>query len=73
MTTKTQVYADTAELPSLILVDDGRDFLIVLSQAMQKHGFDVKTAISAEAGIALAQTEAPKFAVVDLKWKVTQV
>jgi two-component system response regulator RegA len=67
MTTKPQVYADTAELPSLMLVDDDHDFLTVLSQAMQKRGFDVKTANSAEAGIALAQTEAPEFAVVDLK------
>jgi two-component system response regulator RegA len=67
MTTKPQVYADTAELPSLMLVYDDHDFLTVLSQAMQKRGFDVKTANSAEAGIALAQTEAPEFAVVDLK------
>lgn len=56
-----------AELPTLLLVDDDCDFLKVLAAAMQKRGFAVTTANSAESAFAIAQTEAPEFAVVDLK------
>lgn len=55
------------ELPTLMLVDDDGDFLNVLASAMQKRGFTVTTADSAERAYALAQIEAPEFAVVDLK------
>lgn len=59
--------ANHYELPTLMLVDDDRDFLNVLATAMQKRGFTVTTADSAERAYALAQIEAPEFAVVDLK------
>lgn len=55
------------EQPSLLLVDDDEAFIGALSRAMQKRGFDVSTAHSAEAGFALAQQDPPEFAVVDLK------
>lgn len=55
------------ELPSLLLVDDDEAFISALSRAMQKRGFDVSTAHSAETGFALAQQDPPEFAVVDLK------
>lgn len=64
--TNTQA-ANHSELPTLLLVDDDHDFLMVLSAAMQKRGFSVSTADSAEGAYALAQIEAPEFAVVDLK------
>ncbi len=57
------------ELPTLLLVDDDSDFLSVLAKAMQKRGFAVTTADSAESAYALAQMEAPEFAVVDLKMR----
>lgn len=56
-----------SELPTLLLVDDDSDFLKVLAAAMQKRGFVVTTAGSAESAYTIAQTEAPEFAVVDLK------
>lgn len=67
MLNKELVYADNAELPSLMLVDDDADFLSALASAMQKRGFQVFTANSAESGIRLAEKEPPEFAVVDLK------
>lgn len=57
------------ELPTLLLVDDDNDFLTVLASAMEKRGFAVSTADSAESAYALAQNEAPEFAVVDLKMR----
>jgi len=56
-----------AEHPSLLLVDDDDAFLQALARAMQKRGFEVTTAHSAEEGIAIATAEPPEFAVVDLK------
>ncbi|MEK9939458.1 MAG: response regulator transcription factor [Methylotenera sp.] len=58
-----------SELPTLLLVDDDSDFLNVLSNAMQKRGFAVTSADSAESAYVLAQIEAPEFAVVDLKMR----
>lgn len=55
------------ELPSLLLVDDDEAFLQALSRAMQKRGFDVTTAHSAEEGIGIASNDPPEYAVVDLK------
>lgn len=57
------------EQPTLLLVDDDTDFLGVLAHAMQKRGFSVITADSAESAYTLAQIEAPEFAVVDLKMR----
>ncbi len=55
------------EKPSLLLVDDDEAFLSALSSAMQKRGFTVTTANSAENGFETAQHDPPEFAVVDLK------
>lgn len=54
-------------LPSLLLVDDDQDFLKALCSAMQKRGFLVSLANSAESAFAIASQDPPEFAVVDLK------
>jgi two-component system response regulator RegA len=59
--------AITDEKPTLLLVDDDAEFLSVLSPAMTKRGFLVTLAHSAEEAFALAQQDAPEYAVVDLK------
>lgn len=61
--------ADTPqdERPSVLLVDDDEVFLGVLAKAMQKRGFQVETAPSAEAAIEIATMDPPEFAVIDLK------
>jgi two-component system response regulator RegA len=55
------------EKPSLLLVDDDSVFLNVLANAMQKRGFEVTCATSAETAINIATEDPPEFAVVDLK------
>jgi two-component system response regulator RegA len=55
------------ENPTLLLVDDDEEFLSVLAPAMNKRGFLVSTANSAESAFALAKQDPPEFAVVDLK------
>jgi two-component system, response regulator RegA len=56
-----------AERPSLLIVDDDEAFISALSRAMQKRGFEVTTAHSAEDGFTIASKEPPEYAVVDLK------
>ncbi len=55
------------EKPTLLLVDDDAIFLTALTKAMQKRGFAVSTAPSAEIAIEMANIDPPEFAVVDLK------
>ncbi len=55
------------ENATLLLVDDDVDFLNALSHAMQKRGYLVTLANSAESAFELAMIEPPEFAVVDLK------
>ncbi|CAN4268609.1 COG4567 Response regulator consisting of a CheY-like receiver domain and a Fis-type HTH domain [Methylophilaceae bacterium] len=55
------------ENPTLLLVDDDEEFLSVLAPAMNKRGFLVSTANSAESAFALAEQDPPEYAVVDLK------
>src|SRR4030067_2643181 len=53
--------------PGLLLVDDDETFVRVLSAALQRRGFAVRTAHDVAAGLAAAEQESPEFAVVDLK------
>ena len=57
----------TVENPTLLLVDDDEEFLSVLAPAMNKRGFLVSTANSAESAFALAEQDPPEYVVVDLK------
>lgn len=52
---------------SLLLVDDDKPFLTRLERAMQKRGFDVRTADSVAAGIAQVKSNPPAYAVVDMR------
>ena len=45
---------DLGEDRSLLLVDDDEPFLRRLAKAMEKRGFDVETAGSVAAGVAIA-------------------
>jgi len=59
------------ELPdgdrSLLLVDDDKAFLTRLERAMQKRGFDVRSADTVAAGLSAVEALAPAYAVVDLR------
>lgn len=52
---------------SLLIVDDDAAFRTRLARAMEKRGFQVATAESLATGMALAQTVAPAFAILDLR------
>ena len=52
---------------TLLLVDDDPPFLNRLARAMERRGFDVRTAGSVADGVAAVDSDAPDFAVVDLR------
>lgn len=52
---------------SLLLVDDDKPFLTRLERAMEKRGFDVRTADSVAAGLAQVKSNPPAYAVVDMR------
>ncbi len=52
---------------TLLLVDDDEVLRERLGKALRERGFEVTTAESGEAAIAVARRDAPEFAVVDLR------
>jgi two-component system, response regulator RegA len=52
---------------SLLIVDDDAPFLARLARAMERRGYEVRTALSVAEGIAAARAEPPAFAVLDLR------
>ncbi|HWZ90257.1 MAG TPA: response regulator [Polyangiaceae bacterium] len=52
---------------SVLVVDDDEVFRTRLGRAFSDRGFEVRTADSAEAALALARQDSPEFAVVDLR------
>jgi two-component system response regulator RegA len=65
--TDDDVREDLGPDPSLLLVDDDEPFLKRLARAMERRGFEVRTAGSVAEGKALALARPPAFAVVDLR------
>ncbi|HEX6829744.1 MAG TPA: response regulator transcription factor [Burkholderiales bacterium] len=55
------------ELPTLLIVDDDRDFCRVLSRTMEKRGFAVSVAHSVDDAKWVAKESPPEYALVDLK------
>lgn len=60
-------FADIGEDRSLLLVDDDEPFVKRLAKAMEKRGFLPETAESVAAGKAIAMSNPPAYAVVDLR------
>lgn len=52
---------------TLLLVDDDKAFLTRLERAMEKRGFEVRSAETVAAGLSAVEAAAPAFAVVDLR------
>jgi two-component system response regulator RegA len=55
------------ERPSILLVDDDEVFRRRLARAFEDRGYDVQTAGSYDEAIAVARSESPEHAVVDLR------
>ncbi len=58
---------NTADKPSLLLVDDDDTFCQVLSAALERRGFAVRVVHNVVEGLAAAEGDSPEFAVIDLK------
>jgi len=52
---------------SLLIVDDDAPFLNRLARAMERKGFDVRTAQSVAAAMAAVKSDPPCFAVIDMR------
>jgi two-component system, response regulator RegA len=52
---------------SLLLVDDDKAFLTRLERAMEKRGFDVRSADTVKDGLSAVEASPPAYAVVDLR------
>jgi two-component system response regulator RegA len=52
---------------TLLLVDDDKAFLTRLERAMEKRGFEVRSAETVAAGLSAVEAAPPAFAVVDLR------
>jgi two-component system, response regulator RegA len=52
---------------TLLLVDDDKAFLTRLERAMEKRGFEVRSADTVAGGLSAVDASAPAYAVVDLR------
>src|SRR3954467_7024108 len=55
------------QTPSILIVDDDETYRNRLARAFVDRGYDVRCAHDYDSALALATTESPEFAVVDLK------
>ena len=50
----------------ILIVEDSKSYLLVLSQALEKEGFTVFSAEDGEKGLALAEKENPDLVLLDI-------
>lgn len=62
----TATLQETCDRPDLLLVDDDETFCLVMAQALNKRGFEVRIAHHVAMGVAAAEQSPPEYAVVDL-------
>lgn len=60
-------YAETSATPSLLIADDDEAFRERLARAFRDRGYDVRTAADFDAALALARSDSPEMAVIDLR------
>lgn len=58
---------EIGQRPTLLLVDDDETFCGVLEQALSRRGFEVYAARDVDAGVLMAETVDPEYAVIDLR------
>ena len=54
------------EKPRILVVDDDEEILAMLTRALTRHGFEMESAQSADAALALAEGQSFDAALVDL-------
>ncbi|CAK0761740.1 Acid tolerance regulatory protein ActR [Gammaproteobacteria bacterium] len=63
----TEIDDGDNDRPSILLVDDDRIFTVVLREAFEARGFDVRVAHDVNEGFKLVEIDSPEYAVVDLR------
>ena len=63
----SQSSSDPSAPQSVLIIDDDRDQVSVLSQRLQRLGFDVLTAASGQMGLASAHQDRPSLILLDLR------
>lgn len=53
-------------MKKVLVVEDNRDNLRLITYALQHSGYEVVTAVTAAEGVALALSEAPFFVIMDI-------
>jgi CheY-like chemotaxis protein len=53
-------------MPSILLVDDEPDFVLVMEKLLKKHGYDIFEAINGKGGLKKAREEHPDVMLLDV-------
>jgi CheY-like chemotaxis protein len=66
-------------MPKILIIEDNEQNRDALSRRLQRHGYDVITAIDGRQGITMAQSELPDLILMDLNlpdvdgWEATRI
>jgi CheY-like chemotaxis protein len=66
-------------MPKILMIEDNEQNRDALSRRLQRHGYDVITAIDGQQGITMAQAEIPDLILMDLNlpdvdgWEATRI
>ena len=66
-------------MPKILMIEDNEQNRDALSRRLQRHGYDVITAIDGRQGITIAQAELPDLILMDLNlpdvdgWEATRI
>jgi CheY-like chemotaxis protein len=66
-------------MPKILMIEDNEQNRDALSRRLQRHGYDVITAIDGRQGITMAQAEIPDLILMDLNlpdvdgWEATRI
>jgi CheY-like chemotaxis protein len=66
-------------MPKILMIEDNEQNRDALSRRLQRHGYDVITAIDGRQGIAMAQADLPDLILMDLNlpdvdgWEATRI
>jgi CheY-like chemotaxis protein len=66
-------------MPKILMIEDNEQNRDALSRRLQRHGYDVITAIDGRQGITMAQSELPDLILMDLNlpdvdgWEATRI
>jgi CheY-like chemotaxis protein len=66
-------------MPKILMIEDNEQNRDALSRRLQRHGYDVMTAVDGRQGITMAQAEIPDLILMDLNlpdvdgWEATRI